>query len=124
MTDVETRLKLREHRGRQPLGEDVSELRGHRDVEDANISDGNALADEVEINLNMLGVMMLDGVGGEVDRAGVVAIDQGDPRQEVVQLQKQLTEPACLCHDVVLRLNTRTGDDVLALGEPGDEIVT
>jgi hypothetical protein len=29
-------------------------------VENANISDGNALADEVEINFNMLGTLMLD----------------------------------------------------------------
>jgi hypothetical protein len=46
---------------RQSLAEDVDELGSHRDVEDTNISDGNALADEVEINLNMLGALMLDG---------------------------------------------------------------
>jgi hypothetical protein len=44
-------------------------------VEDVNIFDGNALTDEVEINLNMLGALMLDGVGGEVDRADVVIVD-------------------------------------------------
>jgi hypothetical protein len=38
-------------------------------VEAANIFNSNALADEVEINLIMFGVLMLDGVGGEVDRA-------------------------------------------------------
>jgi hypothetical protein len=30
---------------------------------------------KVEINLNMFGVLMLDGVDGEVDHANVVAID-------------------------------------------------
>jgi hypothetical protein len=44
-------------------------------VEDVNIFDGNALTDEVEINLSMLGALMLDGVGGEVDRADVVIVD-------------------------------------------------
>jgi hypothetical protein len=29
-------------------------------VEGANISDSNALVDEVEININMLGALMLD----------------------------------------------------------------
>jgi hypothetical protein len=67
-TAVEIGLK---HRGGQPLGEDVSELGSRQDVEDSNISDGNALVDEVEINLNMLGALMLDGVDGEVDRVGM-----------------------------------------------------
>jgi hypothetical protein len=31
-------------------------------------------ADKVKINLNMLGALMLDGVGGEVDDAGVVVV--------------------------------------------------
>jgi hypothetical protein len=33
-------------------------------VEDTNVPDGNALADKVEINLNMLGALVLNGVGG------------------------------------------------------------
>jgi hypothetical protein len=45
-------------------------------VEDTNVPDGNALADKMEINLNMLGVLVLNGVGGEVDVADVVAVDQ------------------------------------------------
>jgi hypothetical protein len=51
------------------------------DVNDANISIGNTLTDEVEINLNMLGALMLDKVGVEVDRVDVVAVDQGASRQ-------------------------------------------
>jgi hypothetical protein len=76
MTHTETRLKLQEHRRRQPLGEDVGELGGQRDVEDTNISDSDALTDDkVEINLNMLGALML---------YDVVTVDQGCPRQGVV----------------------------------------
>jgi hypothetical protein len=74
--DVETGLKLWEHQGGQPLGEDVSELESCRDVEYMNVSDGNALADEVEINLNMFGALMLDRVGGEEDGVDVVSVDQ------------------------------------------------
>jgi hypothetical protein len=99
-TDVETRPKLREHRGGQPLGEDIGELRSCRDVEDTNVPNGNALADKVKINLNMLGVLVLNKFGGEVDGADVVAIHQSGPRQGAVQLHKQLTKPARLCHAV------------------------
>jgi hypothetical protein len=69
---------------KEPLGKDVDELGGRRDMEDANISNGNTVTDEVEINLNMLDALMLDGVGGEVDRADIVAVDQSGPRYGVV----------------------------------------
>ncbi len=75
--DVETGPKLREHRGGQPLGEDVGELRSRRDVEDTNGPDGNVFADKVKINLNMLGALMLNKVGGEVDGADVITVDEG-----------------------------------------------
>jgi hypothetical protein len=48
-------------------------------VEDTNIPDGNTLVDKVKINLNMLGALMLNGVGGEVDGTDVVAVDQSGP---------------------------------------------
>jgi hypothetical protein len=48
-------------------------------VEDTNVPDGNVLADYVKINLNMLGALVLNEVGGEVDGADVVAVDQNGP---------------------------------------------
>jgi hypothetical protein len=65
----------------------VGELRGGRNVKDTNISNGDALADEVEVNLDMLRTLMLDGVGGEVDDADVVAVDWGAPCQRTMELQ-------------------------------------
>jgi hypothetical protein len=50
-------------------------------VEDTNVSDGNVLTDEVEINFNMLGALVLDEVDGDVDGTDVVIVDQSDPRQ-------------------------------------------
>jgi hypothetical protein len=50
-------------------------------VEDTHISNGDTLTNEVEVDLNMFGALMLDRVGGEVDRADFVAIDQSGPRQ-------------------------------------------
>jgi hypothetical protein len=48
-------------------------------VENTNITDSNALTDKVEINLNMLGALVLNGVGGEVDGTDVITVDQSDP---------------------------------------------
>ena len=55
-------------------------------MEDTDVSDGDALADEVEIDLNMLCALVLDGVGGEVDGADVVAVDEGAPGEWAVEL--------------------------------------
>ena len=43
-------------------------------MQDTEITNGNTLADEVEINLNMLRALMLNRVGGHVDGTDVVTI--------------------------------------------------
>jgi hypothetical protein len=40
--------------------------------EDTNITNGTTLADEVEINLDMLGTLMLNRVSGQVDNTDIV----------------------------------------------------
>jgi hypothetical protein len=48
-------------------------------MDDVNISNGDAPTDEVEIDLNMLCVLMLDGVVGEVARdKGCAAPEEAD----------------------------------------------
>jgi hypothetical protein len=69
-------------------------------LEEMNVPDGNTLVNKVEINLNMLGALVLNGVSEEVDGADIVAVDQSGPRQGVVQLRKHLMKPARLCHTV------------------------
>jgi hypothetical protein len=97
-------------------------------VEDTNVPNGNALADKVKINLNMLGALVLNRVGGEVDDTDVVVVDQSGPRQGTVQLHKQLMKPTCLYHTVgysaELRLNAWMRYDVLMLWGAGDEVIT
>jgi hypothetical protein len=44
-------------------------------MENRNIFDGNALTDKVKININMLGALVLEGVGGVVDGVDVGAVD-------------------------------------------------
>jgi hypothetical protein len=53
-------------------------------------------SDEVEVDLHVLRALVLDEVGGEVDRVDVVAVDKGGAREGAVELLKQLTEPDCL----------------------------
>jgi hypothetical protein len=48
-------------------------------VENTNVTDSNALTDKVEINLNMLGALVLNRIGGEVDGTDVITVDQSDP---------------------------------------------
>jgi hypothetical protein len=79
-TYVEIGPEFREHRGGQSLGENVSELGGRRSVEDTNVSDSDALVDKVEINLNILCALVLDGVGGEIDHIDIVVVDEGSLR--------------------------------------------
>jgi hypothetical protein len=42
-----------------------------------DIADGNAFLDEVEIDLDMLGALMLNEVVGGVDGVDVVVVDEG-----------------------------------------------
>jgi hypothetical protein len=48
-------------------------------VEDTNVPDGNALTDKGKMNLNMLGMLVLNRLGREVDDPDVVAVDQSGP---------------------------------------------
>ena len=96
-------------------------------MKNSNIPNGDALADEVEVDLDMLRALVLDRVGGEVNRADVVAVDEGAPSEMTVKLLEELPEPARLRHAVghgaVLRLSARPGDDVLVLRGPEDEVL-
>ena len=74
----------------------------------------------------MLGLLVLNRIGGEVHRTDVVAVDQGASGERAVKLDEELPEPGSLSHavsdSVVLRLGTRVGDDRLALVRPGHQV--
>jgi hypothetical protein len=59
-------------------------------MEDADLTDDNLLSDKMKISLHMLGALMLNGVGGEVHDADVVAVDKGAPRRRGLELVEQL----------------------------------
>jgi hypothetical protein len=46
-------------------------------VQDVDITDGHGFPHKVEVDLDTLRALVLNGVGGEVDGANVVAVDKG-----------------------------------------------
>src|SRR6185437_11015440 len=95
-------------------------------MEYPNIADGDPVTHEVQVDLHMLRPLMLDGVGGEVHGADVVAVDERALGERAVELRQELSEPGRLRHAVsdspVLRLGTGAGDNRLPLGRPGDKV--
>jgi hypothetical protein len=57
-------------------------------VQDTDITDGHAFPHKVEVDLDMLHALVLNGVGGEVDGTNVVAVDEGALYQQSVELLK------------------------------------
>ena len=45
-------------------------------MHDTDITNSNTLPNEVEIDLDVLGALMLDGVGGHVDSVDIITIYQ------------------------------------------------
>jgi hypothetical protein len=96
-------------------------------MENADLADGNLLSDKMKINLHMLGALMLNGIGGDVHGADVVAVDKGAPRRRGLELVEQLSQPSGLSHAVgngtILGLSAGAGDDSLPLSRPGNQVV-
>jgi hypothetical protein len=57
-------------------------------MQDADITDGHTFSHKVEVDLDMFHALVLNGVGGEVDDADVVIVDEGALRQWSMELMK------------------------------------
>jgi hypothetical protein len=57
-------------------------------VQDADITDGDAFPNKVDVDLDMLCVMVLNGIGEEVDDADVITVDKSALRQRSMELLK------------------------------------
>ena len=88
-------------------------------MENPNTAKGNLLAHEVNIELNMLRPSMVHRVGGEVDRADIIAVDKSGLVNITKQLLEQLTYPTTLGHNIshgaILYLGAGAGDRGLPL---------
>jgi hypothetical protein len=96
-------------------------------MEYADLTDGDSLSNKMKINLHMFGVLMLNGVGGEVHDADVVIVDESAPRMRTLELMEQLAQLGGLSHAVgdgmVLGFRAGPRDDRLSLGRPGHQVV-
>jgi len=57
-------------------------------MQNTKITDGDSLPNEVKINLNVLGVLMLHRVGGHVDDTDVITVDQCGAPKRGMQLRR------------------------------------
>ena len=60
-------------------------------MEYPNIADGNPVAHEVQVDHHMLRSLMLNGVGGEIHGADVVAIDERTLGERAMELRQELS---------------------------------
>ena len=94
-------------------------------MKDADSTNGNTFSDEMEVDLHMFGALMLNRVGGEVDGADIVAVDEAGIVKGVMKFLEELPQPRSLSDTVgnspVLGLSARARDGGLPLGRPGDK---
>jgi hypothetical protein len=92
-----------------------------------DLTNDNLLSNEIKINLHMLCMLMLNGVGGEVYGADVVTVDESAALWWSLELMQELVQPGGLSHTIgdgtVLGFGTGAGDDSLPLGRSGDQVV-
>lgn len=90
-------------------------------------SHSNLVTHKVEINLNMIGTLMLDQVGGHVHGADIVVEDNGDLGEKMVKFMEKLVHPSslgdCIGNSTVFSLSAGVRDYCLAFGRPGHQIV-
>ena len=81
-------------------------------MHNTDITNSNTLPHEVKIDLNVLGVLMVDWAGGHVDIVDVVTIDQRSALRWSMELEKKLSQPGgfdnAIGHSTILRLDLDT----------------
>jgi hypothetical protein len=55
-------------------------------MEYMNSTGGNLVSDEMQIDLNMLGVLMLNWIGEKIDNTDIVTVDERDLLNRLVKL--------------------------------------
>jgi hypothetical protein len=88
--NIKTGPKLREHGRQRTFGEDVGILQRSGNVQDADFTEDDSFSDEVQVDLNMLGSLMLDQVGGEINSTDIVTIDHCSTTKWAAKLLQKL----------------------------------
>jgi len=99
-----------------------------RDKQHPDLSQGNLVADEVNVDLDVLRATMVDRISGHIDGVNIVTVHDGRRGNGRVELLEKLMKPTTLGNGMgnhaVLSLSTGVGHRRMALGEPRDQVVT
>jgi hypothetical protein len=91
-------------------------------MKNSNVPKRDTVSNEVKVDLDVLGALVLNTVCGHVDGTDIVAKDNGRCGERSVKLLKELAKPTCFSDGVsdcsVLGLGARARDGVLSLGGP------
>ena len=81
-------------------------------MQDTKSTNCNSLSDEVKVDLDVFGALMLNWIGGHVDDTDVVIVHQCGAAKRGVQLLVKLTQPGGLgnsiSHRAIFGFNTRS----------------
>ena len=97
--DAKTGPELKKNVRGQAFRHDIGELLRGGDVKDAKLAQGHALADEVNVEFDMLGAPVMDWIDGQVHRRDVVAVHERGGLHRAAELAEELVKPNTLCHD-------------------------
>jgi hypothetical protein len=90
------------------------------DMEHPNLSQGNLVMDEVNVNLYVLRAMTVDRISSHIDSANIIVVHDSRRSNRCVELLKKLTKPTTLGDSMrnraVLSLSAGTRHCRLALG--------
>lgn len=97
-------------------------------MKNSNVPQCNTISNEVKVDLDVFGALVLNWIRGHIDRAHVVTENNGGTGKRPVKLLEKLAEPTSFSDgvgdDTILGLSARARDGVLSLGGPRDQIVT
>ena len=89
-------------------------------MKNTNFAESHLLANEVDVDLNVLGPAVVDRVGSHVDSAHIIAVDHGSHLQRNMKFLKELAQLATLgdhmSNSPVLGLRTGPGHRGLSFG--------
>jgi hypothetical protein len=77
LLDAKAGSKFSKECYRKPFSHDVGELVRGGHMENPNLTKGHLFAEEVNVDLDVLRLLVVDGVGHHVDYTDVVAEDNG-----------------------------------------------
>ena len=97
-------------------------------MKNPNLTERHLLANEVDVNLDVLRAAMLDRVTCHVNSTDVITEDNGGGWKRTMKLKEKLAKPAALSHDMchgsILGLGTGARHHDLAFGGPRHQVIT